>query len=120
MKQMMKLELPPNSESPYVQIKMSKGAVIRHLAVHATQMSLAQASGLVIPVGLPPDVNTIVKEVVVLWIEADPTEPTEDRTFVVLPDNVDFPPDKLNYIGTFVVHGGRLALHLYEKLGILQ
>jgi hypothetical protein len=125
MRKMVQLNFPPSNE--VMHIRLPKDSIIRHVAVRAEQMPISQASGLVIPAGLPKEVNTVVKESLVMWIEAilDDENPestaTEDRSFIVIGTDRPFPPSaKLTYHGTLFVHGGALPVHLYEVVGIIQ
>jgi hypothetical protein len=48
-----------------------------------------------------------------VWVYLDPSQPTEVRSFRVAGTGHEIEP-RLDYIGTFQMHGGMLVFHLFE------
>lgn len=52
---------------------------------------------------------------VCIWVEVDPDQPREERRFAVYRTGHKLPAEPGAYIGTAMLAGGLLVLHVYEE-----
>ena len=51
-----------------------------------------------------------------LWALVNPTQPTNMRVFRLVGTGHSVPDERLQYVGTFQLHGGALVFHLFEVI----
>src|SRR5438552_3281377 len=84
----------------YFTITMPKGAQILHVEA---QQQIAQGG---------------YRDQACLWALVQPTAKPEKRGFLLVGTGHPISPtDRLVYVGTFMMEGGALVYHLFEKLG---
>ena len=50
-----------------------------------------------------------------LWFLVDDWAPTQPRHFLVRETGQQLPPQKLTFLGTCLIHGDSLVLHVFEE-----
>jgi hypothetical protein len=88
------------------------------MKVYKYQVSANDYFELELPIGAQVLTVDVQYATVCLWAIVDPNAKTETRRFRVAGTGHDIvePPSKLDYIGTFQLHGGMLVFHVFEVL----